>query len=269
MKRGIARDRAFLMAVTLSTFFHLSMVTVFSIVIVFPREEIHYHSFRIVEPPRLMTGIRGPGGSGAAFGALPPGEALHLSGESDFWGALPDIELPTIEFAELRRFRIREKGLALRMQHISLLEPKPRDAWARFSEELGQIGSALTHFRLSHDRTDPANLEASVLMPATRPAAGFEAYIEWVGKPRERQLLFAPPIEALWGVEPESLENPIVLEFTVNAQGRVVGAWSPYVDETGIVTGAQKTVLKYRFEPLEDARMQQATLHICAARTRP
>ena len=262
----MAHNRAFVASLGVSLLFHLSMVTVFSIVIFFPRETVRYYSFRIVEPPSRDA----PADDRGDFRLRPAladetADGLHLGGEAS-WGALPDIELPTIEFAELRRMRIRERGLALATRRESLLEPKPRDAWARFGEELGQLGSALSRLRLSGDE---ALAPSPSMTPATRPAAGFEAYVEWVGEPRGRQLLFAPPIEVLWGVDPPSLDRPIVLQFTVNAQGRVVSVWSPHVDERGLIAGAQDTLLKYRFEAVDEDQTQEATLHIMAARTRP
>ncbi len=263
----MAHDRAFVVSLGFSVLFHLSMVTVFSIVIFFPREAIHYYSFQIIEPPsqRPSVAAQGDRSQAPSLGDVSTNGALHLSGGSDPWGVLPEIELPTIEFAELRRLRVREKGLALRARHESLLAPKPRDAWARFGEELGQLGSALSRLRLSGGKAPP---EEPPPAPITRPAAGFEAYIEWMGEPRDRELLFAPPIEALWGVSPGVLDKPIVLEFAVSAQGRVLSVWSPLVDEGGLITSAQNTLLKYRFEPVEGNRTQQATLHIMAARTR-
>ena len=103
------------------------------------------------------------------------------------------------------------------------------------------------------------------MAPFTRPAAGFEAHIEWVAEPRDRELLFAPPIVALWGADPAVLDEPLVIQFSVNARGRVVSVWSPQLDDDGILSSAQNSLLKYRFEPAEIADDQQATLHVMAA----
>jgi hypothetical protein len=179
---------------------------------------------------------------------------------------LPAIELPTLEFAELRRLRVQEKGLALAERRESLLAPKPQDSWARFGQGIDRLRSALWRLRLSGEEDEEA--EQPLPAPATRPAAGFEAYIEWASEPRDRQLLFAPPVAALWGVDPETLGKPIVIEFTVSPEGRVLSAWSPNVDETGMISAVQNALLKYRFESSDTQETQQATIEIVAARGR-
>jgi len=280
MRRVAAHDRAFVVSLGVSVLFHLSMVTVFSIVIVFPRETVRYHSFRIVEPaaqrpvtaragnhlsgrPRPDARLRVPSVAEATADG-----ASGLIDEEALWASLPQIKLPTVEFAELRRLRVHERGLAVALRRESLLDTKPRDTWAWFGDELGQIGSALSRLR-SSDEKAPREEPWAARTPTTRPAAGFEAYVKWMDEPRDRQLLVAPPIAALRDVDPATLDRPIVFEFTVNAEGRVTSAWSPRVDEHGIITDAQKTVLKYRFEPIDGTETQQATLHITAMRRRP
>jgi len=266
--------RALYVALAISILFHLSMVTVFRIVIAFPRENIEYVSFRIVAPAQRPAQLQAHSADRLRVpspNATPAGLVGGDAEETDpgwqepLWD-LPAIELPTVEFAELRRLRVREEGLALWTEHEALLGPKPRDAWARFGEELGQLGSALSHLRLSGREDQDKEVAPE---PVSRPAKGFEAYIEWVTEPRDRQLLFAPPIEALWGMAPSEMAAPIVLQFTVNTSGRVVSVWSPGLDDDGVTRSAQNALLKYRFEPVDGNAKQQATLHIVASRTEP
>lgn len=276
----MAGGRAFTVALGISLAFHLSMVTVFSIVVYFPHKTVHYYPLSIVEPKQMLTAsampiaaptgrdlLRVPSPSLAPTRQfLEPDEpAVGIMDDA----ALPDINLPTIEFAELRRLRIRE--LAIGQQYgddaDSLLSDEPQDSWARFTRELGHIG------RMLRGNTEPeeSNLDQTQpkRLPITRPALGFEAFVEWIGAPKDRELLFAPPIEAFWGVSADTLAAPIVLEFTVNEQGRVVSAWSPDDDNTGLITAAQETLLKYRFAPVDGVTEQHATLRIAAARTVP
>ena len=258
----MAHDRAFLVSLGIALLFHLSAVTVFSIVIFFPRKEIDYYALRIVPPPTHAASaqssshrLRVP-----SLDTASPGKALESESGSSLWAGLPEIDLPTIEFAELRRLRVRQQGLdAWAARRESLFQPPLQDTWARFGRELGHLGSALSRLTLSDEA--PADVA-----PVTRPARGFEAYILWVTEPRDRALLFAPPIEALWGRDPSALRDPITIEFTVNPEGRVVSVWSAHVDAEGVVTSAQNSLLKYRFEPVGDGQDQQATLHVIAAR---
>jgi hypothetical protein len=262
------RDRALVLSLGVSLTIHLSMVTVFSIVLYLPREDIRYYAIRIMEPERSVQAREAGGGRLRVPSVDDSLAAQRVSGAED---GLPDIELPTLEFAELRRLRVSEQGLTLGNRRETILEPKPRDSWARFGEEVGLLRGALS--RLSPLGggivEEPQPEPEPEPVPVTRPAAGFEGYIEWAGTPQNRPLLFAPPMKVLWGLSPSDLAEPIVLELTVDPQGQVVSVWSPRVDNSDLVTGAQNAVLKYRFEPVEGDRMQHATLHVTGARNRP
>ncbi len=267
----MARDRVFAVSLGVSLLFHLSMVTVFSIVIFFPRRQIKYYSFRIVEArvPKTTTPdrrdlLRVPSADQALDKARAPGFDEEM--DVGDWASLPEIRLPELRFAELELLRAREKGLALRPLYDGLVERKPRDSWARFGEELGSLSSALSRlappWRASLDVEDQPT-------PVSRHAAGFEFYVEWMSEPKDRQLIFAPPIEALWRADPAQLDLPITLIFKVNPDGKVVGGvLTPLDDEAGVVRSAAKALTDFRFEPLDpdQNRDQRGTLLITAAK---
>ena len=61
-------------------------------------------------------------------------------------------------------------------------------------------------------------------LPKLRPAEGFEAIIVWSGEPKDRALLFAPPVDALWDAEAGDLDRPIEVVLQVDALGNVVNS---------------------------------------------
>jgi hypothetical protein len=255
------RNRAFGISLFVSFAFHLSMVSLFSIVFIFPIDKIDYYRFEIKEqapaPARVASSLD-------EFLSLEGAESLRLGGADELGGSLPEIALPQLEFAELDRLRVREEGLKIRRRRLGFLGPQLRDSWDRLGSEVGRLRDVLAlrgiFGRESGEKEDAPRL-------ATRPAKGFEAYIEWMSEPKDRELLFSPPIEALWSLEPSDLEEPIVLVFRVSPDGDVLEVLTPLADEAGIVVNAARALTKYRFEALDsaDARDQHGTLLISAA----
>lgn len=251
-------------ALIISAVFHLSMVTVFRIVTYIPREDIRFTEFTIVSvspeaEPWPVADVLAP-----ATGAGPQ-LALRGLGGADF-----GVQLPTIEFAELDRLRVREESIPDLARPESLFREPSDDSWARFSRGLSNMSRSITQLRLSGapdvaDSSPIPPLDApSPATPASRPAEGFEAYVVWAGEPKDRKLLFAPPIEALWDIEPAEFTQPIEMVLQVNALGRVVNVFSPNLDARELVDAVQISALQYRFEPLEvgDGANQTATLRV-------
>lgn len=265
--RRRADRRSFYLALGASTALHLSMVTVFSIVIHFPRNDIQYREFAII-PVRVHGAPVAEAGAGDETPAGAP-EQLALRGG----GASPPIDLPTLEFAELERLRVRQESLQAWSRFDDLFEPREADSWARFSRSLSGLSRTLSDLRRPGET---GNIGRDTLaigarqerIPTHRPAEGFEAHILWAGEPADRDLLFAPPVEALWSVDPATLVRPIEVVLQVNALGKVVNVFSPNVDNRDLIDEVQLTVLQYRFEPLalEEGAMQTATLRIQRAR---
>ncbi len=260
-------QRSFYLALIASGMFHLSMVTVFSIVIYFPREDTRYYDFSIVplRTPTAVAGAEAPEADTTAPETEVGGEKLALRGAT-----LPDVELPTIEFAELERLRVGQAGSQSLSRYDEVFQEGPDDSWERFSRGLSEMSRSLTRLRLSGDApTDPLSSALNeVTAPSNRivhrPAEGFEAQLVWSTAPFDRQLLFAPPIEALWGADEATFQRPVELVLQVNALGRVVNVFSPTVDERELVDAIQMTTLRYRFEPLslESGDSQTVTLRI-------
>ncbi len=237
--------RRFQAALGLALVFHLSMITIFEIVIPFPRNDPEYYNVSIVSSPASSPEPTSNGRTG---------DTLALSGALRFADGVPTVELPVIEFAELDRLRVRYDASEPLPDLDDFFEPaRPADSWARFGGELHRLGRSLRDFALPGERgaTVPA-AGAQAQSLTHRPAEGFEAYIEWNTSPHDRELLFAPPIRALWEIRPTDLRRPLEIVFKVAPSGRVVNVWSPMIDEGGLIDDVQITVLQYRFAPLAD-----------------
>jgi len=283
MIRAVARNRPLAIALLVSAVFHLSMVSVFSIVLYFPRRDLAFYRVQIVEqrPVRTEDSLQTreasstpPTGSGALRMPTPDG-LLAEAGEEDAdllaeasvpdgWGDLPPIQLPRLEFSAMDLLRTREESLRVRAEYSDLFERKPKDSWARFSDQLRGLGTALTGLRPQ----GISELDADSARPrkVSTPAPGFAVYIEWMSEPKDRELLFSPPIQILWSVEPAKLARPVALAFTVNPQGKVIDAQIPLEDEEGVVAEIASTLLKYRFDVLQEAnpKNQMGTLIVTA-----
>lgn len=237
-------NRAFAVALVVSILLHVSSVTIFRVVIYFPREDINYFDVAIMDPRIGRAALLEPwemlqvpsreGAVARAVGA--PGESL------------PSIELPTLEFAELDLLRVRTQGLELRSRYRELFEREHADAWARFGNKLGEIGDALT--RMAQGL--PTREEAPRIV-VSNPAPGFEAYLEWFSDPVDRQPILAISVKALWGLDPAQLAEPIGLVFKVNREGKVIYVLPQMEDDEGIVDSAARALSKYRFEALGEA----------------
>lgn len=253
-------------ALIVSTLLHLSMVTVFKIVIYFPREDIEFYQFELI-PDRSVRPAPASGPGAPDRLRLPRlNDMLSLgngaAAETPFEVGdrmLPEISLPTLEFAELERLQVRQRSVASSPLYQEIFQEERPDSWQRFGQRLRQMGQALSPGRERWDDSTPLSAQLGVgaqpseqRMPVGRPADGFEAYIEWSSEPQDRSLLYAPPIRALWQVDPAAMERPIEVVFEVNPHGRVISVWSPNVDDSGVLDEVQAALLKYRFGSVED-----------------
>lgn len=224
-------------AMAFSILLHLSMVTLFNVVIYFPRNDLPYYTFTIQEVPAIFTAASTPSGARLRSPSLDDALATAL-GEP-----VPDVQLPTIEFAELSRLSIGRESLDTDL--AALLDDSPKGSWAVFGESLRGFGR-----RISSLATGGGFQDGSKPRPAHRPAEGYEAFVEWDTPPAKRELLFAPPISALYDAPSGEVFRPIELVIEVDREGRVVNVFSPNVDAGGLTDAVQMAVLKYRFAPL-------------------
>lgn len=225
------RNRPLAVALLVSALFHLSMVTLFSIGAYFEREPMDYIPFDIVttQAPRA-TADAGP---------------LRLE---DPFGGQPEIDLPEYQFAEMARLRLEDTGLELSARFEDIVRPGPRDSWARFGQEVQQLQNALARLPFFGQDGEPAPQPPRLV---SRAVPGFEIYVEWMEEPRDRQLIFSPPVDPLWDASAAQLDRPLTFVFRANPMGRIVEVMSPADDLNGLGPRLARAFLRYRFDPIE------------------
>ncbi|MEK7794287.1 MAG: hypothetical protein AAB353_07145 [Candidatus Hydrogenedentota bacterium] len=237
---------ALILALSFSVLFHLSMVTIFRIVVLFPEEPIDYVAFTIV-PQETGTRDR-------LLLSSPDSAFERVAGETSedparefarLADGLPSVELPTVEFAGMDLLRARSESLELRARSEGLFDSGPSDSWARFSKGLSSIGGALS--RMAFGGEEIADEQVQSL---GSPAPGFESEIEWMTAPSPRRLLTIPKIDALWGIEAGELPGPLVLVVRINREGEVVGVLPQVEAAPRLIEGIAEAVLTFRFESL-------------------
>ena len=276
-------DRPFLAFFGISLLLHLSMFTLFSIVILLPREDIVYYHVEIVEAATTPRPSASPAESvlrvpslDASFHRTPdlsdssdPSGSPALEKPSLLLRSLPDVEFPALDFAQVDRLRLRPDSLQVRPRYDDVFRTVPSDSWARFGSGISRLRDALSRLPLF----ERSSLEQDQERPAYigREAEGFNVYIEWMSEPRDREIIFAPPMDALLRLQPAQLAEPMALLFRVNPQGRVVNVQVPLEDGAGIVAAVRDTLFKYRFAPLDapSPRDQSGTLLISSAEVGP
>jgi len=250
MRKRHTGDYVFAATLTISLLLHLSAITLFRIVIYFPRHDIEYFDVSIVDPTRAAPSqtpfvrerlsLNTPG---SGF------DRIKLESDSlvdeDSWGSLPDIRLPTLRFDQLGRLRIQRLALKTRLRYDDLFDEAPEDAWSRFGRKLSSVSESLS--RIAHGS---APAEATRPVPVSRPAPGYAAYLEWLSEPLDRQPLSVHPIEALWGLNPADFGEPITMVFLVDRDGRVVDILFPVESTDGLLQASMDALMRYRFEPL-------------------
>jgi hypothetical protein len=273
MSRTMVRNHAIIYAMIASAIVHLSMVTVFSIVIWFPTKETRYFSVDIVQEPSVAPAARAAADNPVPrLGALrmPHSEDLLAGGGTESpdltntdaangmtsWAGLPPINLPRVEFADLERVRTREESLRIRSQFSALFDSRPKDSWSLFNDELHGLGRRIKATFVGSDTGSESRRPARV----STPAPGFGMFVQRMSPPYDRQLLFSPPVQALWNVDALDLAQPLVLVFTASPEGKVVEIQIPVEDEAGLTSEVGNALLKYRFAPIQGDRNQRGTL---------
>ena len=240
------------------------MVTVFRIVVVFPETQAKFCQLQIFsEAPPAQTGAPAWSSNGE----------LRLHGPLLAQAPETRVELPTMDFAELDRLRVRsEAGTdAAALDRVF----GPSDSWGKFAGGLQSIGQSLRELAFPEAPAAPGSARRAVAKH--HPATGYAGEIVWDTEPRDRELLFAPPVGALVDAASAKLHWPVEIVLTVSPAGRVVNVWCAAVDEAGIITAIQSAALKYRFAPLPAdasadagaAAKQMATLFIRPAEEQP
>lgn len=276
--RVLVRNGPLLTALGLAVSFHLMMVTVFAIVIRFPQENEDFLPVDIVHLPTMASA------SSELFADPPPvlsAPSLQLESRltmdpslpfegggternglyrntpdtfTDPNSLLPRIELPKLELSGDRSRRVGKESLQIPSEFAYLFEPKPtQDSWGIFTEELHGFGRAVGRVTLKtlfgDDMPSGELTEMAESIPLTA-YSGIALNVRWIGEPQNRAVVFAPPLQELWNINPSQLRIPIRIDITVASDGKVIDVQVPVNDDAGIAEGIGNGLRAYRFEPL-------------------
>lgn len=271
MKTPHRRGRVFKAALTASLLVHLSAVTLFRIVIYFPRNDTEFFDVAIVETRMPFaaaadTGTLNIPSADDTFARLGEGIEDRNADAAEGREGLADFRLPTLRFDDLNILRIRRDVLQTRTRYEEIFQAQPTDAWARFGKSLSSFGEQLTRLGGA-----PELEEKPLPVPISHPAPGFNAYLEWLAEPYDRRVLAVKPIDALWGLDPAQLTEPLALVFRVDRDGSVIDVLEPIDTSSEITEASAEALREYRFEPLfaEGPDAQPATLIVRSSGTRP
>lgn len=260
MTLGVKRVAPLIVALALAAVFHLSMVSIFSIVITVPRATEKFSSLEIVKLPapkrprptrrdqlRLRITPR-------FVPQTPPDPVLSL----------PAITLPRLELPDLQKEQTEEQRLQIKTDFGNILgEPAQEgpDSWATFTQELREIARAITGMPAEISKESEAEP-----IRVGNVAPEFDLEVRWSTHPKERRLLFSPPIEGLWRLDPALVTQPITLTFTVDPEGRVTDVQAPADSGAGIVGELEAALRQYRFASLDlgAETVQQGALTLSA-----
>lgn len=208
-------------AMAVSLVFHLSAITLFSIVIYFPKESLRYYRLSFVEE-------RGePIAAAAALAESPL--AARLTGQAP----AAAINLPRLEFDPVGRLEIGRLNLGGTSFYEEDAEARP-DTWAQFGTGIQRVRASLLELAGGDD---------APLIEVPALGAGVRTEADW-GAAAPRELLYAPP--ALFGARPRAGGEEFLL--TIAADGTVLSALAVTPGASGFADEATAYLVRCRFE---------------------
>lgn len=221
-------------AMLVSFIFHLSAITVFSIVIYFPKQDLHFYRLAFVEEPAEMV-VADAGPSLVDRLTQPRPAPVQFA-------------LPEVSFDPL----VSDDNGPLRVRGHSLFEETPEDrpdSWQVFGEGIQKVRSSL----LGIAGVPPLRLAGGSASDSVAPSAspnsldlgpGLACNVEW--RVAARELIYWPP--ALFQARPV---GTVEIFVTVDASGAVSSAVAMTAEPTPFENEAAAFLRRCRFAPAE------------------
>jgi len=274
MSRPVERDKPFQAALLVAFLFHLSALTLFSIVVRFQKAEIPYSTLWLVDSRRLQVATAKPTNPVSETPMVDTNPALDVT---------PRISVPVLLMSTNTKITIPSLTSSLQRYDEQTLGgaegEMPRvssnDFGWRFTMSALQgvgkdIRQGLEHLALisynddKKGETGPTDSEPGKL--ALGPVMeGCEASIEWISPPYNRKPLFTPRIQFLpaSAATASTLSEPLAVLIQVNRDGNVTLAIPRRIeDPSGVMQAVVDSLRRYQFEPLTSEtgqREQSAT----------
>lgn len=248
----MVRDRVFITMVSVSVFFHLSMVTLFSIYVYVPVSRPTYAQLAInyLQPVQSSVAsmeltlsapdLSNPPPPVQAESAIPETERLTLE--------LPLISPPTLDIPQLEHAEI----IASKATVQSAFRKEQRDLWARTIDRFESLEDRAREL-MSIPSVFPEVETQRQVTTIYQPDAALEVYIQWNLEPRDRKLDPGAPLDVLEKVDADELDKPILLTFRVNPTGEVLYVFAD-PGASGLEQEIAAALSTFHFAPLDDLR---------------
>ena len=193
------------------------------------------------------------------------GNAVPSEGNGS--GLLPEVTLPSLLSRDIVQVELRQRSLRISKSGNVYDREDSLDSWARVGQGVARLRQVLRgEFPLA-DESKPETSPPPSLRRVSSPAEGFAVLLEWMDEPHDRDLLFSPPIKALWQIAPQDFDGPVTLVARVRPDGSVSEVFPSTLDvDKTLLDSIMESVRKYRFSPLPpgDSFDQYATIVIQA-----
>ncbi len=260
--REIKKDtHRFYLIVLFSILLHLSAVTVFKIVVYVPRTDLQYLDMKViqVEEPVVVTSSQ--------LRISSDSQALGLSSGSDLIdGLVNKIELPRLEFEEMKKLTLRRTLV----EETDIEEPlvkEFKDSWAQFGMGVSRIRESLSALSPFSESPREYKAKTSEISPILRQRIGNNTDITYrcLTPPYQRKILFVPLSFDITNRLGEDKSQSFEFMLEVNAEGRVMKVTDLSIEGGENLEFVKELVGKIRFEPIietssEDKETQQITL---------
>jgi hypothetical protein len=225
----------------ISLLFHLSAITVFSVVIYFPRESRRYAQLAFVQEARAT--------------ALPETAITDALLRPERITEVESVSLPRLSFDPTGHLQ----ADSLRVGGQSFYEETPdarADSWERFGVGIQRLRASIRDIAgAGEDSEVPASSAGADLF-----GAGYRVSLEW-GPTPARELIYSPPVFFRSAVPAEGAE----FFLNIGPAGDVVRVVSLSAERSPFETESLEFLQRCRFASGEGGRSAELTLRVHAA----
>ncbi len=243
--RLFLRNRRLWTALGISALVHLSAVTIFNVVIYFPVSEIEYFDFRFVEAPRGTMGNE---------------EAGVVSIAANQWEWLPPLEPPNLDTPTEGRLTLSNPAIPEQSLAEEIYGSNEENA-PLLGEALKNMQTSMRRLSLGADRVEMQSMPPANVSTFT-PTAGFTGALLYPQRDNIRALLFAPPLQTLWGVPADQLRGGLNYTLSVDASGKVTRVWNEDLRGGEKLAAVEAQLAQYRFAPDEAGSLLEEVISL-------
>ncbi|MCX8066130.1 MAG: hypothetical protein N3G21_13340 [Candidatus Hydrogenedentes bacterium] len=254
--------KRFWLVIFFSFILHLSVVTVFKIVVYVPRTDLQYMKLNLVQvdSPVILSK-----GSQLKISQRMEGTQWDDASLLPMEGLPKEVELPRLEFEEMKKLRLRRTLVEEDMEDRPLIE-EFKDSWAQFGVGVNKIReslSALYPFG-ADERIETKSREDFSPILVQDVGGGVKITYRFLEPPYNRRILFVPVSLELVNKIRDSSYKSYDFMIEINAEGDVLKVLDLNIERDEYSNSVSELVSNIKFEPLADLGLekgiQQVTL---------